>query len=262
MSVAPDSFVRLPATVSVGDVHAADISDFAVYDHDLTVIAPVNAIGEVSEGDAEEGMDEHSVVAHPSEETVVGMEAAHLVVDHHHFHALFGLFDKNVGDFIACAVVGENVILQINRFAGIAQVGFQRFEFVGAVGEDLDCIVDGVERGAESSGEFYEISFRRGERKGFEVYIAGGHFIDDPAFVMARNHVLPLEAPAEDEIEDEADYGEENEGYHPCERPDGIAVLLEHHHDTAHNSDGIGRKDEICKPIIETCHGIPCKQQC
>jgi len=55
--------------------------------------------------------------------------------------------------------------------------------------------------------------------------------------------VLSFETAPEEEIEDEPYHREEDKGYNPGERPDGIAVFLEHHDNAAYDRNGISYVD-------------------
>ena len=60
MGVAPYFAYFSAIYISVGDVHASDIAYLSIYDCNLSVVAPIDAIGKLREGNAEERMDINS----------------------------------------------------------------------------------------------------------------------------------------------------------------------------------------------------------
>ena len=63
----------------------------------------------------------------------------------------------------------------------------------------------------------------------------GGHFRDDFSFVITRNHVLPSKGTAEKNIAYKTPEGEEEEGEHPCDRANRIAVIAKDNDDCDQN---------------------------
>src|SRR5690606_41339664 len=61
MRIPPVLVVDKSVYVPVGDVHAAKKSDVPIDDHNLAVVAKVNAVGKQHEVDAEEWIDLHTV---------------------------------------------------------------------------------------------------------------------------------------------------------------------------------------------------------
>lgn len=144
MGVAPCDSFRCSILIAVGDVHASEISDLSVDHYYLAVVAPVDTVGELGKCYAEERVCLHSVFCHAFEKPASCRETSHMVVDNLDFESFVRFADKNIGNLFACGIVGEYVILKIYRFAGIAEIAFEVFEFLGSGGEYLDVIVDGI----------------------------------------------------------------------------------------------------------------------
>ena len=58
-------------------------------------------------------------------------------------------------------------------------------------------------------------------------------------------------AAPEKEIEYQPDARKEDQGYHPCERADRIAVLGEHHINRTDDNDEVDGEENDDQPIIE-----------
>lgn len=144
MGVAPRDSFRSAFLITVGDIHSPEISDFSVDHYYLAVVAPVDTVGELGECYAEEGVCLHSVFSHAFEKAASCREASHMVVNDLDFESLVRFADENIGNLFACGIIGEYVILKIYRFACIAEIAFEVFEFLCSGGEYLNVIVDGV----------------------------------------------------------------------------------------------------------------------
>lgn len=100
MGVAPCAPLRA-ADIAVGDVHAADESDAAVYHDDLAVVAVIDFAGEEREFDVQEGVDLDAFAAHAAEKGFFGPAAAHVVVEDAYLDPFAGLCDQRVAQAAA-----------------------------------------------------------------------------------------------------------------------------------------------------------------
>ena len=241
MGVTPRMLVARPDHVPVGYVHAPYVSCLAVYDHYLAVIAPVHAVGKLRERHPEERMRVYPRRTQAGEETAPRRERAHIVVDHLHLHTLTGFRHKYVGYLMADVVVKEYVVLQEYRLPGREQVTLEGGKFVFPPGEDLHAVVHRIERRRKVAGKLYQVSLRPGEVLRVKVHMARRHRGDHLPLVVARDHMLPAQAPAEEDIEHKAAHRQEDEGHQPREAPNRVTVLAQyhdyarhHHHDVYH----------------------------
>lgn len=78
--------------------------------------------------------------------------------------------------------------------------------------------------------------------------MTGSHPVEYLTLVQPGDHVLPLEAPAEEQIEYKAYDRQEDQRDHPGYRPDRIPVLLEHDRDAAYHSNGVCCDNHVIEP--------------
>ena len=120
--------------ISVGDIHATDIS-YAPVDYGyLTVVAPVDVGGKLWECYLHERLYVDAGLFHLSEERFLDVKAADMVVDYPYPHSLAGFFYQNILYAVAYLIVLYDVVLQVDVFIGILQVGNESLEFVVTVG--------------------------------------------------------------------------------------------------------------------------------
>lgn len=138
--VAPDAPGEAVA-IPVGDIHAADVSYFAVDDGDFPVIAVVELVGQLREGHFEERSYFDAGFAHFSEKFRFYPPAPHVVVEYAHLYPLSGLFDENRLDGSSQCVVVEDVILQVYEVDSFFEVLDEGVEFALSIGEYLYAVV-------------------------------------------------------------------------------------------------------------------------
>ena len=134
VGVAPCAPLRA-ADVAVGDVHAADESDAAVYHDDLAVVAVIDLAGEEREFDVQEGVYFDPGVAHPFEKGVLGTPAAYVVVEDAYPDAFARLCDQGVPQAATRLVVVEDVILDMDVVPCAGDLLHQRFHLRPSVVE-------------------------------------------------------------------------------------------------------------------------------
>ena len=121
--------------IFIGEVHAAGEADAPVDDGDLGVVAPVGARREPWEPQRRVGAHLDSCAAEPPHEPFGKFPRTDGVVEQPHLHAGTRLADEDVGDGVADAVVGEDVVGEMDVAAGTLQGGDQRGEGFAAVVE-------------------------------------------------------------------------------------------------------------------------------
>ena len=126
---------RVAVEVTFGDVDTAHESRAAVDDGDLGVVAPVGARREPWEPQRRVGAHLDSCAAEPPHEPFGKFPRTDGVVEQPHLHAGTRLADEDVGDGVADAVVGEDVVGEMDVAAGTLQGGDQRGEGFAAVVE-------------------------------------------------------------------------------------------------------------------------------
>ena len=129
---------RVAVEVAFGDVDAAHESRAAVDDGDLGVVAPVGARREPREPQRRVGAHLDSCAAEPPHEPFGKFPRTDGVVKQPYLHAGTRLADEDVGDGVADAVVGEDVVGEMDVAAGTLQGGDQQVEQAAADRQEHD----------------------------------------------------------------------------------------------------------------------------
>ena len=106
--------------ISQRHVHAADEADATVNDDNLTVVAVVDLAGERRESHGQEGHHLDALFAHALEEAVLHVPAADIVVDESYLDTLACLVDEHVAQQHAQWVVLNDVQVNVDVLACLA----------------------------------------------------------------------------------------------------------------------------------------------
>src|SRR5881409_208645 len=123
--VAPMVLVLCMSGPLSGEPEAAEVSDAAIDDHDLAVVAIVQA-AEVAEADGMEHAHLRARIAHQLLKPLLHLVAAGGIQQQSHFHAFTRFRRERVGYFIADRSFPPDVRLDVNTLARFADVPEQR----------------------------------------------------------------------------------------------------------------------------------------
>ena len=231
--VAPRLSAR-PLHIAQGDVHATNVAHLSVDDNQFAVVAVVGLAGERGEmhGQVRHHLD--TVAAHGLEERAVYLPAAHIVVDDTHLDTLLGFLSQCVGNKASQRIVLDDVHVDMDVVARLADVLQQLGEEGVAVGHDVDGVVLERQRHALVDKQVDELSVVVGYA---EVVLfdkaehgALGQLVER---ALADESLAPV-VDAEEEVEDDADDGNEEDDQRPRHRLRRLAVV----HDDVDNRQG------------------------
>ena len=250
MGVAPCAPLRA-ADIAVGDVHAADESDAAVYHDDLAVVAVIDFAGEEREFDVQEGVYFNPGVAHPFEKGVLCTPAAYVVVEDANPDALARLCDQGIPQAATRLVVVEDVILDMDVVPCAGDLLHQRLHLRLSVGIDGDAAAVeryGVQRIEQQRGERPVAGRDAGAFGVFGLFELHG----DALAGAARNDALLGEVLPEEEIEDQPDHGGQYQYDDPRQGLQRIPVFGDDDQNDAEDRDRVYNQEEVCQYLLHT----------
>ena len=128
--------------ISIGDVHAADIADLAINHHNLAVVAPVDAEGDIGQGDLKEGVHLNTRPSHALEHPRLEVERADIVIEHPYLHTLLRLVHEQVDHPLPHLIVLDDKVLQVDVVAGLLDIGQERLILLLTCCKDIDIVTD------------------------------------------------------------------------------------------------------------------------
>lgn len=194
----------LPVEVAFGDVDAAHESRAAVDDGDLGVIAPVGARREPREAQRRADAHVDSGLAEPPDEPLREVPRTHGVVEQPHLHAGARLAHEDVGDGAADAVVGEDVVGEMDVASRPLQCADQGRESLAPVVELRHAVAVADARGAAVPQQPFDAGGRTAVRG------------SGPPHGFAVSGQQIEEAPSD---------RDEDDGQQPCGRYDGRPLV-------------------------------------
>ena len=238
MGVAPRYHGTLPLWRSLhvahSDVHAANKGIASIDHYQFAVVSVVDLAGEGREMDRHERSHLDACLPHTLEEGRWHTPTTHVVVDKSHLYAFAGPVDERIGHETSQWVVFDDVGIDVDVVAGLANSVQESKEKVVAVGININLVV--AERQCEALiDEQLDERLVGGRQR--EVALLGklqhgslGQMIEtllaDEAFLAC---VL-----AEEDVEDDADDGHEREHKNPCHGLCGLAIV---HQDGNHGAN-------------------------
>ena len=243
VSVAPVPHLAA-VDVAVGNVHAAYVAYLAVDNRYLAVVAPVDAVGKLREGDLHERIHIYSRLAQLLEIGHVEVERPHVVVEHAHLHALAHLLLEYLGYLIAQLVVLDDIVLDVDIALGSEQVALVGSKLVLAVGEDLHLVVGQVGRALDTVHQVYHL-LALAQRRVVAHHLPTAHQVLDVVAasqsqpLLARYHAHMPQAAAKEDVKHDTHHRQQHQHSDPRQRLYWIAVLANHNANNRYRRDTI-----------------------
>lgn len=128
--IAPYSSVGSRLHISVSDVHTSDITNFAIDNRDFSVVAPVDAIGELTERHLKERVSINTETAHFPEKGIGSGEGTNMIVEHLNLNTLGGFAGEKIEKPIADPVVAVDIILDEDILPRVFNIFHKVYEFL------------------------------------------------------------------------------------------------------------------------------------